>query len=274
MEITGAFTARYVAFAFSWSWAWWTLAIAARNHLDDEVLASLFGILGDIGPFVAVILALLAQRVRARRIAQLLRSALRLPRQRIALLGFSGLVVTIVAVAAYTQHRADPVSRGPSPWLFVPYLLLMLIVGGGQEEVGWRGVLQPWLVSKFGRWQGSITAGVVWFAWHLPLFWTPGSLQTHLPLLAFAGFAVGFSLLVWKAMEMTSYRPATAIWLHALNNCVGIFCVFYSTQPGSPQPGAWALAAGYLVAGIIALAIPASPKLSPEKQSGRPEASA
>ncbi|MFW0788022.1 CPBP family intramembrane glutamic endopeptidase [Gordonia sp. CPCC 205333] len=274
MEIpqTRGFVIRYVVLAFSWSWLWWISAIVVSEHFGDETLPALFGVLGDIGPFVAVILALVAHRVGARKIAMILRSAIRLPRQKLALLGFSGIVLLIVALAAVVQQGTnEEVSAAPSLWLVVPYLLLMLIIGGGQEEVGWRGVLQPWLVSRLGRWSGSVIAGIAWFAWHLPLFWTPGSVQTHIPILAFAGFAVGFSLLVWKAMEMSSYRPSTAIALHALNNCAGIFCVFYSTQTSSSQPGSWALAAGYLVAGAIALAIPATEELTTENHGSRTE---
>lgn len=37
------------------------------------------------------------------------------------------------------------------------------------EEIGWRGLLTPQLVRRFGFTGGSVLTGVIWAAWHMPL---------------------------------------------------------------------------------------------------------
>jgi uncharacterized protein len=38
------------------------------------------------------------------------------------------------------------------------------------EELGWRGFLGPIIFDKFSTFKASIIMGVIWSAWHLPLF--------------------------------------------------------------------------------------------------------
>lgn len=95
-----------------------------------------------------------------------------------------------------------------------------LLLGGGLEEIGWRGVLQPALTAFFGDLLGGrrvrgvvgeasatgagrgqvagallapLATGVVWAVWHLPLFTMPGSFQNGMDFLPFMGVAVALS---------------------------------------------------------------------------------
>jgi membrane protease YdiL (CAAX protease family) len=45
----------------------------------------------------------------------------------------------------------------------------LIIVGIG-EEVGWRGWLLPQLQKRFSPLSSSLILGLVWGAWHFPLF--------------------------------------------------------------------------------------------------------
>jgi membrane protease YdiL (CAAX protease family) len=58
----------------------------------------------------------------------------------------------------------------PSSLIAIPYFFLMLIIGGGQEEFGWRGYAHAPLQKRMGVIPASLLIGFVWGLWHLP-FW-------------------------------------------------------------------------------------------------------
>ncbi|MBD3189008.1 MAG: CPBP family intramembrane metalloprotease [Candidatus Heimdallarchaeota archaeon] len=52
-----------------------------------------------------------------------------------------------------------------------------LVSGPVSEEGGWRGYMLPKLQEKFNALISSLILGVIWFVWHIPLFFIKGSSQ-------------------------------------------------------------------------------------------------
>ncbi|MBK6429818.1 MAG: CPBP family intramembrane metalloprotease [Anaerolineae bacterium] len=72
----------------------------------------------------------------------------------------------------------------PSLWAFPPYVLFTILLGGGQEELGWRGyILIPGSTPRGVV--GNLVLGVIWACWHFAAIFYPGIDQTFMP---FAGF--------------------------------------------------------------------------------------
>ncbi|WP_379141155.1 CPBP family intramembrane glutamic endopeptidase [Paenibacillus sp. sgz500992] len=46
---------------------------------------------------------------------------------------------------------------------------------GGLEEAGWMYILQPEIDKKYGFVLSSVSVGIIWVLWHLPLFFIPGT---------------------------------------------------------------------------------------------------
>jgi membrane protease YdiL (CAAX protease family) len=71
----------------------------------------------------------------------------------------------------------------------IPLALLIIVIrtltDGVGEETAWRGVALPGLLTRMNPVAASLVLGVIWAAWHLPLFFTKGSVMANdsIPLL-------------------------------------------------------------------------------------------
>jgi|GEM_PF-646371 len=84
------------------------------------------------------------------------------------LLIFSNQLAGLLGLAYETPlYRKDPASVW-LPAMFIK-LFTVAILTGGNEEYGWRGVLQPLLQRSMSPLNATLIIGVAWGLWHLPL---------------------------------------------------------------------------------------------------------
>lgn len=91
--------------------------------------------------------------------------------------------VIAIKLAVALVHRVATGAWPPfndNPWYIVLGLVVTVTMFWGQagEEIGWRGYALPRLASRFGLARASILLGVIWAAWHLPLFFIPATNMT------------------------------------------------------------------------------------------------
>lgn len=80
--------------------------------------------------------------------------------------------VLISAVIGLSSLEVNPAL----PLFILPFMLIMTtFIGGGNEELGWRRVMQPILESKFSFPIAALITGSVWAVWHSPLWFVVGS---------------------------------------------------------------------------------------------------
>jgi membrane protease YdiL (CAAX protease family) len=53
---------------------------------------------------------------------------------------------------------------------YVSMLFVLMLLGGGQEEPGWRGFALPRMQERWHPLKASVFLGALWGLWHLPLF--------------------------------------------------------------------------------------------------------
>lgn len=120
------------------------------------------------------------------------------------------LLASSAPPAAWGRHVG--VLRG-IPGVIFSYNLL-----GGPlfEEFGWRGFLQARVQRTLAPWLAAGCVGVVWAAWHLPLFLVEG--WNNGPVLAFFGTCVGLAVLFAFAFNASGQSVVVAILMHAAFN--------------------------------------------------------
>ena len=100
--------------------------------------------------------------------------------------------------------------------------LAALMVSGGNEELGWRAVLEPELERSMPFSAACLVTGAIWGLWHLPLWFTQGAGRETTPFLAFVALAVLLSFWL-SALYRAGGCAFSCCLLHALvNTLIGV----------------------------------------------------
>jgi uncharacterized protein len=120
------------------------------------------------------------------------------------------------------------------------------------EEIGWRGYALPRLASRLGLRGAGILLGVIWAAWHVPLFLLPRTDVVGQPFLVFAVAVTALSVAMTWLWWRTGGSLLPVMVMHAaVNNTTGIVPSFPAGETGTPLM-AW-LTAGVLWAVALLL---------------------
>jgi len=63
------------------------------------------------------------------------------------------------------------------PQMLLEIVINTFLIGALSEEIGWRGYALDKALERWSALRSSLVIGIFWFAWHLPLFTVPGTLQ-------------------------------------------------------------------------------------------------
>ena len=143
------------------------------------------------------------------------------------------------------------------PWfmpylLYIPYLLFVTILGGGQEEIGWRGYLQGELLKKYSRGKVSLIIGFIWGVWHTPLWFMIWDSHLITPYIGFVLMTMAISFVFSYIYEETQGNLWIMVLFHGSNNAAhALFYLFYDDKPASEQYLYWIYVAMNIIAAII-----------------------
>jgi hypothetical protein len=192
---------QFFVVAFTWSWLLWLPLVLVGSGIlpiGKDLLSALtipVTILAAFGPAAGAFYCLRTLHGKGAR-RQYLRSLADLR------LGWQAWLVPVFVLGGSTWLAwVLPESWGgprlamllPSAWVFPPYVLFVILLGGGQEELGWRGYVLDPMEERLGPWLGNLVLGAVWGIWHLPLFFIPGTSQAYTPFAGFMLLTIGYS---------------------------------------------------------------------------------
>jgi membrane protease YdiL (CAAX protease family) len=254
------FPYRFFVVTFAWSWLIWlplVLAGAGIIPLGKHLLSAAIvpaTILAAFGPAAGALYSLRASRGKGA-VRQYLRSLLDLRFGWWAWLA-PPLVLGGTTWLAWVLPElwGEPRLRMllPSVWVFLPYLLVMIFLGGGQEELGWRGYILDPLEERLGPWLGNLVLGVVWAVWHAPLFLIPGTSQSFVPFAGFALLIVGYSYFLAAMRQAAGKRTMAGLVTHGWANAVVPLFPTLVMAEGAAQQRYWIWANLTLLAGVLA----------------------
>ena len=119
-----------------------------------------------------------------------------------------------------------------APVFMTVIIVPMMLFGGGNEEAGWRMILQPELEKAFGFHAATLFTAGVWWVWHLPLFFIHGTANEYMNF-----FLFGIQCLTLSYAMATVRKHSDGIFpcilVHCLVNGVSATLVFESSLFGS-----------------------------------------
>lgn len=201
----------------AWTWVWLALAaLTGRPWLSSPT--ALLTLLGYLGPIVVPSLFILAGRWHEP-LGAFWRRCLApttLPARWWAIV--IGLVAVLVLVpAALTPGAAIGLAAGPVAFLVVG------VLAGAAEEPAWRGYGQAALQRRLPVVSASLVVGLLWAAWHLPMFLIEGTYQHGLGI-ATSGFWTFLAVIVVSSpiyawvLNASGQVVFAAVLLHAAGN--------------------------------------------------------
>ncbi|MEU9166766.1 type II CAAX endopeptidase family protein [Streptomyces sp. NPDC048420] len=226
----------FFALTFALSWAAWTPYVLSHNGLGawhftfpgGRAGSQLTGVLPGayLGPIASALLVTGITEGRA---------GLRVWRSRMLRfrVGWRWYLVVLASVpAALTLASAALADRGPvlpSAMIlaaYLPGLLIQMITTGLAEEPGWREFAMPRMQRRYGPLTATLVVGVLWGAWHLPLFLTEWGGGPHVAWTVpaqFMAMTVAFSsVMTWVFNRSGESMPLVMLLHTGVNNFLSL----------------------------------------------------
>ena len=198
--------------------AWCSLAVlTSLDRLSfSHPISTILHIIGGFGPTIAAIFVL-EEKPTVHAVLKFVFGYRK--RSLIYLLLFS---VFELLTIGFSSREFNPAL----PWYLVPLIFLQAVfIYGGEEELGWRGVMQPLLEEKWNFPAAAIITGLVWGIWHIPLWFVQGSSQQNMSFFLFLVLAVLLSFWLAAIYKKTKCVFACSVFHGLTNTLLSVFVI-------------------------------------------------
>ncbi|MEN8243006.1 MAG: type II CAAX endopeptidase family protein, partial [Chloroflexota bacterium] len=256
--------ALFFILTFLYSWGIWLPSIltglGVDLGLDGTAYTAVTVPIGAFAPLFAAI-TLVVKQHGWKEAGRFLRQVFDFKVKPIFIILALGIPIVIHAIAHYlapalgfeVANTLLPENLPVSPLvLSIPYFFLMLLIGGGQEEFGWRGYALDPLQERLGVIPASLLIGLIWGIWHLPLWVMPGDGHSTYPFLAFLIMTTSISVVYSWLYNASNKKLIVALLFHAMSNTAAPLLPFLLWEEGKPENGYWVYAGVNVVAALIA----------------------
>jgi len=215
---------RFFVFTFLWSWLFFGIAVFLSQGNTQDIVFPSFGIefafvfLGVNGPIIGAIISIRTIEGKDA-IKKFFKSFLSIKfgwkvwLSIFLVLGLSSIIAWILP-EFFGEDRIS--TYLPSIYIFPIYILMMVFFGGGQEEIGWRGYIMPYLEKRYGLIIGGLILGIVWAIWHLPLWFVVGTTQKYMNFFGFIILCIGYSYFFSWIIKESGERLLSGLVAHGV----------------------------------------------------------
>jgi len=257
---------KFFALVYAYAWGLWLpiIFITSGKDLGSNVLSIvlLLEVLGGFAPMIAA-LTLVIRGHGWKEGWQFIRQVFDFRTKPIYFLFALTVPLVIHIVTHYlaplfnlevanTLIPADFMVGVPRWVLAIPYFFFIGILGGGQEEFGWRGYAQQPLQERFGVLRASLLIGLVWGMFHLPLWFIPGDPHSTQPFPAFVILTITVSLVYAFLYNASGQKLIIPVLFHAMWNTAPPLYPFLHQIEGKSETAYWVYAVVNILAGLIA----------------------
>ena len=249
----------FLIFAFAWSWTCWILGLnVLQSQSNSGIIAFIpYFFAGVYGPTISAIV-MTSYFEGGRGVKELLLKLFRwrFPVKNYVIAFFLPLIFVGVALLILHWYVGTSYNFTLAYASMIPVVLYKgLFAGPLGEELGWRGFLLTELQQYWAPLKSATVIGVIWFLWHVPLFYAPfGTLVSGLEseinmlhVLMYLAMLIALSWIITWLVNASRGSVLIAVLFHLFVNAGLLLLIF----PGPDQKMI------HLVSGfaIIAIAI-------------------
>lgn len=198
--------------------AWCGLAVLTSLNIISfsYPLGTILHIIGGFGPTIAT-LFVLEEKLTVKSILRFVFGY----RKKSLIYFFILCILEMLVIGLSSRQFNSALS-----WYLMPLILLQAtFIYGGEEELGWRGVMQPLLEKKLNFPVATIITGLVWGIWHIPLWFVNGSSQQNMSFLFFLALAVILSFWLAVIYKKTKCVFACSVFHGLTNTLLSVFVI-------------------------------------------------
>lgn len=210
---------QYLTITFLITWVlWWGDVILVKFTAlqESDFLPMALFTVGGFGPTIAALFCL-EDKVSTKSIGKFI---FRCGKKSLSIL-LLFIVLEITVFGLSSMEKNPEIGAITIPLVF----LQAIFIYGGNEELGWRGIMQPILQKKLPYPIATLIVGVVWALWHIPLWFIEGNTHQGSSFIVFALLAVLLSY--WLSAIINS--KGSVFWcmlLHgATNTLLSVFVI-------------------------------------------------
>ena len=240
-------------------------------------LAETLFFLGTLGPGLAAILvtALISGGAGVRKLlGSLLIWRVAIQWWLVALLLPALITLGAVYLSSLFGGSAVDFSRYQPLYTLIPIIVMVTLLNGIGEELGWRGFMLPRTQSRYNALAASLLVGFFWGLWHAPVYFIAGTAQSILRsqvgfwagLLLFTATTIAISVTFTWVFNNTRGSVLIAAFLHGANNA---WINYFLADPATEVLGItiWSTVLWAVLAIALVLILgPANLSLSAKKQ--------